>query len=94
MLDPPVPNRPKAAAHNSLGTGLVRLGRFAAAMREYQRAIALAPSYAEAHSNLGAALYKQGLLGPAIEAYRQAIDGSGRQRITEPAGEKANPVVK
>lgn len=60
-------------AHYNLGVGLYASGRHAAAMAEWQRAVALDPSHGEAHYNLGAALYEQGRLVEAERSLRAAV---------------------
>jgi tetratricopeptide (TPR) repeat protein len=46
---------------------------FDAAIKAYNKALAIKPDYAEAHINLGSALEEQGKLEEAIEAYNKAL---------------------
>ncbi|MGL4498872.1 MAG: tetratricopeptide repeat protein, partial [Planktothrix sp.] len=49
-----------APSYKFLGNLLQALGKREAAIRAYQRAIALCPEFAEAHGNLGTLYYQQG----------------------------------
>jgi tetratricopeptide (TPR) repeat protein len=55
------------------GTSLLKAGRTAEAVAQFQRAIELKPDLAAAHFNLGQAWEKQGSLDQAVSAYRDAI---------------------
>ncbi len=65
------PEDPKG--YNNLGIVYLARHRFAEAVKNYKRAIALAPNLATAHYNLGHAYQKQEHLQLAIDAYGQAI---------------------
>ena len=62
-----------AEAHNDLGVGLARQGKFAEADSEYRRALVLKPSYDEAEGNIGVVTAQQGKLDQAIEWYQDAL---------------------
>ena len=59
-------------SHLVMGVALDRQGRSEAAMEQYQRALALKPSYAEAHYNLGVVLYGERRLDEARHALENA----------------------
>jgi Flp pilus assembly protein TadD len=58
---------------NNLGVALASAGREAEAAGSFERAVALAPDYAEAHNNLALALGSTGRLSEAIEHYKEAL---------------------
>lgn len=62
----------RASTHNNLGNALLALRRPAAALAQYEQAIALAPDLAEAHANLGAAHAELGRTGPAERCFAEA----------------------
>ncbi len=62
-----------AAAHSNLGSGLMRLQRFADALASFDRALALDPHYAEAQNNRGYALAKLKRFQEAVGAYDRAL---------------------
>ena len=62
-----------ARAHNNLGQALFRAGQIDQAIRHYQRAIELRPSYPEPHYNLGVAFAQRGDLAQALAAYEGAL---------------------
>ena len=67
-LDPHV-----AAAHNTLATRYLQVGRIADAQKELEEAIRLDPRDAEAHSNLGTVLQAQGRLAEGMQHLRTAV---------------------
>ncbi|MGH9886528.1 MAG: tetratricopeptide repeat protein, partial [bacterium] len=60
-------------ARNNEGNVLMREGRFAEAVEQYEQAVTLAPRYAEAHNNLGVALARMGRTTEAVDQYRRAL---------------------
>ncbi len=56
------------------GRDLQQQGNFGGAIECYERAIAIAPSYAAAHSNLGVVKQQSGRLTEAIAHYREALE--------------------
>ncbi len=56
------------------GVAFERVGRFDKAIEDYERAIALNPSYYPAYNNMGALLGKMSLFARAIEYFNKAID--------------------
>ena len=66
------PNRvPMAYAYR--GVAFERGGRFDKAIEDYERAIALNPSYYQAYNNMGALLGKMSLFARAMEYFNKAI---------------------
>ena len=63
----------EAREHNDRGGQLMMQGRYAAAAKEFRRAIEANPLNATAHSNLGLALYKQRRLKEAISWLEKAL---------------------
>jgi hypothetical protein len=66
------------------GAALRKLGRYQAALADYDRALALAPTAAEAHNNRGVALAALGRYDEALAAYARALElapGSERARF-------------
>lgn len=61
-----------ARRHYEAGNNLARQGRFGDAGTEYERALALNPTFAEAHNNLGNIRKAQGRLDEAIACYKQS----------------------
>ncbi len=70
-----------AKGYNNLGIIYLARRRFGEAVKNYKRAIALAPTLATAHYNLGHAYQKQRNLHPAIDAYRKAISADNALAI-------------
>jgi Tfp pilus assembly protein PilF len=66
---------PESALYrNTLGVIFLHyLGKPAEAHAEFQKALAIDPSYAEAQTNLGIALSEQGKWDEAVAAYRKAL---------------------
>jgi Tfp pilus assembly protein PilF len=66
---------PEAALYrNTLGVVFLHyLGKPAEAQAEFEKALAIDPSYAEAQTNLGIALSEQGRWADAVAAYRKAL---------------------
>lgn len=62
-----------AAYRNSLGNTQQALGNRAAALRCYQRALAIRPDYLDAHYNQATVLRDEGRLEEAVDAYRTAL---------------------
>lgn len=62
-----------AEARNSLGIGLVQLGRLPDAIDQYERALQIKPDLAEAESNMGNALAQLGQRQDALAHYDQAL---------------------
>jgi tetratricopeptide (TPR) repeat protein len=62
-----------ADAHNTLGIGLSKLGRFDEALASFRVAVNLEPDLVEAQLNLAAALRSIGHLGEAEAAYRRML---------------------
>jgi len=60
-------------AHNNLGDALERKGQTDEAIRQYQEAIHLRPTYADAHYNLGNVLYKKGQTDEAIRQFQDYL---------------------
>ena len=61
-------------AHNNFGEALFDQGHVAEAIREYTKAIELAPEYTHPYNNLGNALLFQGNVTEAIRVYQKAIE--------------------
>lgn len=61
------------AYHHSLGLLLLELRRPDLAADSFQRALDLAPNYADAHLNLGIALAEMGRWREAVPQYRRAL---------------------
>ena len=64
---------PSAAGYNNLGNALMRQGRDDEAIRSYERALALDPSYAAIHFNLGNLLVARGDLDAAAAIIRRPL---------------------
>ncbi|HVG53218.1 MAG TPA: tetratricopeptide repeat protein [Vicinamibacterales bacterium] len=62
-----------AAAHNSLATRYLQVGRVADAQVRLEEAVRLDPRDAEAQSNLGTVLQRQGYLNKGLEHLRTAV---------------------
>jgi lipoprotein NlpI len=60
-------------AYNQRGMAFYDMGRLDFARKDFEKAIALNPSYIDAHNNLGMTLYKTGGLDDAIEEFDKAI---------------------
>lgn len=59
----------RARAHHERGISLGDRGEHAAAAAEWQRAVELAPDYADAHYNLGQARYRLGDVAAALASF-------------------------
>src|ERR1700693_3774613 len=59
--------------HTVLGSAYIETGKYAEAITELKRAIALAPSSDEAYRSLGAAYQSSGDYAHAIESYQKAV---------------------
>jgi Tfp pilus assembly protein PilF/4-amino-4-deoxy-L-arabinose transferase-like glycosyltransferase len=59
--------------YNSVGTTLDGQGKIQEAIKNYERAIQLAPEYSEAYYNLGVMYYKQGKTDLAIVNYEKSL---------------------
>jgi tetratricopeptide (TPR) repeat protein len=69
-----IENEPDIAlAYNSRGVAFNRIGRVDAALRDFNRAIALNPTYYEAYYNRGIVFEKSGRLDRALQEYDEAI---------------------
>jgi tetratricopeptide (TPR) repeat protein len=64
----------EAIRRNNFGAELVKQGRLAEAIAEFQRAVELDPTYVAAQRNLGYAYDRQGQMEEAVAAYRKAIE--------------------
>jgi Tfp pilus assembly protein PilF len=62
-----------AAAHNTLATRYLQVGRVADAQAQLEEAVRLDPRDAEAHSNLGTVLQAQGRLAEGMQHLRTAV---------------------
>ena len=62
-----------AAAHNTLATRYLQVGRVADAQKELEEAVRLDPRHAEARSNLGTVLQAQGRLAEGMQHLRTAV---------------------
>ncbi|HIF19238.1 MAG TPA: sulfotransferase family protein, partial [Gammaproteobacteria bacterium] len=62
-----------AEAHNNLGNIFKELGQLDAAVKSYEKVIAISPDYPEAHYNLGNTLRQLGQLETAIKSYEKVI---------------------
>jgi len=60
-------------AHNNLGLVYDRRGMYDKAFKEYEKAVAIYPAFAEAHNNLGVAHTRKGMFDKAIEECEKAI---------------------
>jgi tetratricopeptide (TPR) repeat protein len=69
----PVPEILKLAAYNNWGNLLKDQGDLAGAKQQYQRSLAIDPSFAAGHYNLGITLKGLGDYPGAIAAYQQAL---------------------
>jgi tetratricopeptide (TPR) repeat protein len=72
-LEQAVALEPTAEVHNELATALVAVGRPTDALRHFEAALALRPSYVEALTNLGALLAMTGRLPEARERFERAV---------------------
>ncbi|MBU0728417.1 MAG: tetratricopeptide repeat protein [Proteobacteria bacterium] len=59
--------------YNNLGLALAEAGNSDAAIKNYQKALVLKPSFVEAHNNLGIALKNMGIFDEAVLHFRQAL---------------------
>jgi len=64
----------QAITENNLGTKLMELKDYDAAIAHQQRAVALMPDYPAGYNNLGATLRAAGRLDDAIAQYRKALE--------------------
>ena len=62
-----------ALYRNAVGAVLLNIGRFPDAQVEFEKAVALDPTYADAFHNLGSAYAEQGKWDEAIGAYKKAL---------------------
>jgi predicted O-linked N-acetylglucosamine transferase (SPINDLY family) len=62
-----------AEGHYKRGNALNRMGRWQAALADYDRAVTLDPCYAKAFCNRGTVLEQLGQLGRALDSYERAI---------------------
>jgi Flp pilus assembly protein TadD len=67
---------------NNFGAELLKQGKLAEAIAEFQQAVRLDPSYTAAHRNLGYAQDRAGQADEAIAAYRQALALEPRDALT------------
>lgn len=63
----------KARGYNGLGLAYYNMRQYDRAIAQFERAVALHPSYGSAFNNLGNAFYQKGLYDRAIEAQTRAI---------------------
>lgn len=68
------PNLVEAEFNFEFGNSLARRGLWEEAVKNYQRAIALKPNWAEVYSNLGSVRSQQGQEAEAIQYYQKAIE--------------------
>lgn len=82
------------AIHFELGNALVRLGRDAEALAEYDESARLIPGFADVHLNYGAALARSGRYPEAIAEFREALrlrpQDERARRMLEQAMQLAN----
>ncbi len=64
---------PSAAGYNNLGNALAKQGRIDQAVKAYQQALQVKPTYAQAHYNLGNLFVPQGKFAEAMRHYQQAV---------------------
>jgi tetratricopeptide (TPR) repeat protein len=62
-----------ALYHNAVGAVLLNIERFPDAQAEFDKAVAIDPTYADAYHNLGSALAGEGKWEEAIGAYKKAL---------------------
>jgi glycosyltransferase involved in cell wall biosynthesis/tetratricopeptide (TPR) repeat protein len=74
VLQKSVALQPQAAAFEQLGKAYGRLGQYAQAVTQFQRAIQLDPSYLHAYSGMGYMLLEQQQYAEAIAAFEAAIE--------------------
>ena len=60
-------------AHNNLGVLYSKRGLYDKALEEYEKALAINPTYATAHNNLGVLYSMRGLYDKALEEYEKAL---------------------
>jgi len=58
---------------NIRGACYAGLGQFNAAVKDYEKAIAIKPDYSKAHFNLGGTLQELGQLDAAVESYKKTL---------------------
>jgi len=68
-----VSNVQSIEACNNWGMALVRSGKIAEGIAQYERALQLKPDYAEAHNNLGLALMRLNRVAEALGHFQQAV---------------------
>jgi tetratricopeptide (TPR) repeat protein len=69
------------SAHNNLGVLYDGRGLHDKALEEYEKAVAINPTFADAHSNLGVAYKRKGAYDKAIKEYEKAL--AGNPNLTE-----------
>jgi tetratricopeptide (TPR) repeat protein len=62
-----------AVAHDALGVALDNKGRIDEAIRHFQEAVRLKPTFADAHYNLGVALFQRGRTDEAIGQFQDTL---------------------
>ncbi len=72
----------EAIRRNNYGAELLKQGKLAEAVAEFQRAVELDPNYVLAQRNLGYAYDRQGQVDQAVAAYRKAIELEPKDSIT------------
>src|SRR6185295_10646138 len=75
-----------AELRNALGWTLFQDGRTAAAVAEYERALAADPKHAKAHNNLALALVELGRLEEAAQHFKTSLDLAPRAEICSDLG--------
>ncbi len=63
----------EAVLHNALGVARLQLGEAREAQADFERAVAVDPTYSEGYHNLGLALFEQKRYEEAVGAYRKAL---------------------
>jgi len=63
----------KHKLYNISGACYAGLGQLDAAVKRYEKSLAIKPDYAEAHNNLGNALKDLGRLDAAVKCYEKAV---------------------
>jgi tetratricopeptide (TPR) repeat protein len=69
-----IKNYPNSSVlYNIIAACYASIGRLDAAVKSYEQALTINPSYAEAHSNLGLTFHELGQFDAAIKSYEQAL---------------------